>query len=277
MWAISGAFQKSNLIFLVFCTLGIWLVWEFRLLGLFIYAAILFCIRYGNVFPAGTMPKDKEKAIIWSMYGFTILCYVLAIVASGLGWLKPASIQIASSAMLPSVYDNAVILISSTPDQLDTLLANSEFEKRKRLLFGINLARKSGYDSKYLFYAVNLTSLAALVIFVILTSGCMFKSRLPHVDEGEILKMHARARLNVSYSVNTIRIIYFCVGIILLGIFFAYYIWFRIGLEDIDVFLRRGPRGHNLFRGLILQLFMQFILWNFARFPFSKTHKFNLV
>jgi len=48
---------------IVFCILGLWLVWDYRLLGLFSYAALLFCISISGIFETGVMPKYKEKKL----------------------------------------------------------------------------------------------------------------------------------------------------------------------------------------------------------------------
>lgn len=264
---VGNGLIKSKIIMIAFCIFGIWLVWDFRLFGLFAYAALLFCISLSGVFETGVMPKSQEKKAIQAMYWtiFGILVFVIAIGFTSL--LRPVSVAIAKASSLPSYYDNVVLLLSGNQEEVAQLLANAEFHERQKILSQIDLVG----NAINLYYAVSIISLASSAAFVVFTSMCMTKSRLPHIDKAEISAMNARARVNVTHNLTTMRIAFCLGGLCVLGVFFLYFVTSRIGVENVGSFWGRSgtSRGNIAAMGLLLQIMFLFLLWNFARFPFG--------
>lgn len=77
--------------------------------------------------------------------------------------------------------------------------------------------------------------------------------------------MNARAQVDITHNLITMRI-FFCVsGLAALGIFFLYFVMSRIGLENVGTFWSNTrPRGGNL---AALALFFQIIF--FSRYGIS--------
>jgi len=104
--------MKHNLIIVGFSILGLWLVWELRLLGLFIYGIIIYGSRFFGLAPTKTIPKIREKNIIYSMYAYILITFILFFLAEAIGWLEPVAIKVAAEAYLPSLYDNSSLLVN---------------------------------------------------------------------------------------------------------------------------------------------------------------------
>jgi len=250
-----------------FSILGIWLVWDFRLLGLFAYAALLFCVSLSGIFETGVMSKSREKKTIQAMYWTILLIFVLVVVISFTGWLKPISVGVAKAPTVPSYYDNVVLLLGGSQEEVAQLLADLDFQKRRKIILEIDQVR----NAKNFYYVTSITSLLASAVFVVFTSMCITKSRLPHIDEAEISAMNARARVDISHNLITMRIIFCVSGLIALGIFFLYFVVSRIGLENVGGFWSSASRsaGNIAAAALLIQIILFFPLWHFVRYPFG--------
>lgn len=138
--------------------------------------------------------------------------------------------------------------------------------ERNRIEFKVNRALESPLYSETLFYVSSLTSIVASAIFVVLISRHVFSSRLPYVDEREIAAMNARATANVAYSLVGVRRAYRFGGLLFLIVFLIYFVLSRVGVKNVGIFVGKAP--YLVCYGVIIQLIMQFILWNFVRHPF---------
>lgn len=176
-------------------------MWDYRLLGLFAYAALLFCVSLSGIFETDVMPKHEEKKTIQVMYWTIALVFTFAIIFAFTGGLRPIAVAVAKAPTVQSYYDNIVLLLNASQEEVAQLLADLDSQKRRKIISEINRVG----NSKNLYYATSITSLIASAIFVIFTSMCITKTRLPFIDEAEISAMNARARVNVTHNLTTMR------------------------------------------------------------------------
>jgi len=252
---------------IAFCILGIWLVWDYRLLGLFAYTALIFCISLSGIFETEVMPKYKEKKTLQAMYWTIFLIFALVVVISFTGWLRPISVAVAKAPSIPSYYDNVVLLLGESQEEVAQLLADMDFQKRRKIISEIDQVG----NAKNLYYVTSITSLLASAVFVFFTSMCITKSRLPYIDEAEISAMNARARVYITHKLLTMRIFFCLSGVTLLCVFFLCYVTSKIGLENVGSFWKDSGRGRGNLAALVLffQMYVIFSLWHFARYPFG--------
>jgi len=264
---------KAKIIMIVFCLLGIWLIWDFRLIGLFAYTAILFCVSLSGIFETGVMPKSQEKKTVQAMYLTISLIFVLVIAMGFAGLLRPTSVAIAKAANVPSFYDNVVLLLNGNQDELTRLLGELDSRKQRKILAEV---RQVG-NSKNIYYAVSIISLASSIAFVVFKSICITNSRLPFIDVVKILEMNSRAKWDGIHKLFRTRV-GFCVGgLTVLGMFFQYFVTSRVGIENVGGFWADGPtmrsRGNIAVLALFYQITFLFVLWHYARFPFRLKSK----
>lgn len=263
---------KNAFIKLTFCIIGIWLVWEFRLLGVFVYSALLFCVSLAGAFHAEFMPKDKEKKIARAMY-WTMFAISVAVVAmSYTDWMKPISIAVAKGPILPSFQDNVVLLLDGSKEDVAQLLADTDAQKRRRIIKEIEAAK----ERIYVYYTVNLISIALSLIYVVFTSMCITKSRRAFIDEAALdASVREQGRVIVTHTLLKGRVAFCLAGVIYLGLAFLYFVAFKIGPDNVGTFWAgRGRFGYNespsYFVGLLMyQGYAYFVLWHFARYPFA--------
>jgi len=108
------------------------------------------------------------------MYWAIFLIFALIVVIGFAGWLRPISVAVAKAPTLPSYYDNVVLLLGGSQEDVTQLLADMDFQKQRKIILEIDQVG----NSKNLYYITSITSLVASAVFVFFTSMCITKSRL---------------------------------------------------------------------------------------------------
>jgi len=254
-----------NFVNLVVCLVGLYLVIEFRLLGLFGFVLLLVFINKLGFQSAIPLPKHKEEFCVRLMYGLIFVAFSFSFIGSYAGFLEAMSLKLASLAKIPSMFDNAAVLMNADEDGLKTLLSGIDDRKRVLLEYRITHSKMSYNYSPIMFYITNVVSFAALIIFVVLVSTCLRRPRLAYIDTAEVALINSRAKANIKYDIKFLRHLFCWVGVCSLAVYYLYFVQMRLDIGNTGALISTRP--YTVFVGLMMQLIAQFALWNFAR-PF---------